>query len=63
MHVISSVSGPCYYVGSAQGGRTSERPENEPVIEGRYTDYRVEQLFDYEFKYSQFEESRCNSVA
>ena len=53
------VTGPCYYAGSAQGGRTSEREENESVIEGRYTDYKVNGLFDENFVYSRFENERC----
>ena len=55
--------GPCYYVGSAQGGRTAEREENESVIEGQYTDYQVSGLFDDDFVYSQFERGRCTEAA
>ena len=55
--------GPCYYVGSSQGGRTGEREENESVIEGRYTDYQVSGLFDDDFAYSQFERERCTDAA
>ena len=51
--------GPCYYAGDSQGGRTSEREENESVIEGYYTDYEVDGLFSDEFVYSQFEKDRC----
>ena len=58
-----SLPGPCYYVGSAQGGRTAEREENESVIEGRYTDYQVTGLFDDDFVYSQFERGRCTEAA
>ena len=56
-------TGPCYYAGTAQGGRTSERVENESVIEGKYTDYQVEGLFDDNFIFSQFEKDRCTEAA
>ena len=59
----TSPSGPCYYVGSTQGGRTTEREENDSVIEGHYTDYQVSDLFDDNFVYSQFEEERCTEAA
>lgn len=51
--------GPCYYIGTGQGGRTPEIDENDSVIEGQYTDYQVKNLFDDEFVYSQFGEDRC----
>ena len=54
--------GPCYYVGSSQGGRTGEREENDSVIEGYYTDYEVGSLFDDDFVYSQFERERCTQT-
>ena len=56
------IPGPCYYVGGAQGGRTSERDENDSVIEGQYTDYQVNGLFGDDFLYSQFEEDRCDEA-
>ena len=56
-------AGPCYYVGNGQGGRTAEREENESVIEGRYTDYQVQGLFDDKFAFSQFEKERCTEAA
>ena len=54
--------GPCYYVGTAQGGRTPEIEENQSVIEGRYTDYQVQGLFDDDFIFSQFEKDRCTQA-
>ena len=49
---------PCYYAGNAQGGPWGIGP-NFPVIQGRYTDYRVGGLFDHEFVFAQFENERC----
>ena len=53
-------TGPCYYVGSSQGGRSGELDDNESVIEGKYFDYEVDGLFGYDFIYSQFQDDRCN---
>lgn len=54
----------CFYVGNIQGGRLGELafdPDfNDPAIEGYYTDYRVDGLFEHEFQYSQFESSMCS---
>ncbi|CAI8004532.1 hypothetical protein GBAR_LOCUS3952 [Geodia barretti] len=55
-------SGPCYYAGDSQGGRTAEREENESLIEGHYTDYQVEGLFGDEFVYSRFERDGCSQT-
>lgn len=51
----------CLYAGTAQGGRSGEVPEiNDPVIEGRYHQYQLEELFATSYEYSQFEENRCS---
>ena len=51
----------CLYSGNIQGGRLLEVSDpdfNDPVIEGEYTDYVVEGLFQNSYKYSRF--SACN---
>ena len=56
---------PCYFVGNGQGGKVSKEEIAEPndsVIEGRYTDYIVESTFATDYKYSHFDESKCNSA-
>lgn len=58
-HPNSFSLGPCYYVGNSQGGKSGESDNNDPVIEGKYSDYEVAGLFEYKFIYSQFEEDRC----
>ena len=51
---------PCYYAGNSQGGPWGVGP-NVPVIQGRYTNYRVGGLFEHEFVYAQFENERCTN--
>ena len=54
----------CFYAGSAQGGPLGEleSPQlRDSVIEGRYTDYRVNTLFDTEFTYTQFNSRECTN--
>ena len=56
---------PCYFVGNGQGGKLSKEEISEPndsVIEGRYTDYIVESTFATDYKYSHFDERKCNSA-
>ena len=51
----------CLYAGSIQGGRIFElKSPNDPVIEGRYTEYIVPEPFSAEFVYSHFDMSECN---
>lgn len=55
----------CLYVGNAQGGPSFEVMDpNDSVIEGRYRDYILQggdgNLFETDYTYSQFDESRCN---
>ena len=46
---------PCIYAGNSQGGTLGEfRDDNDPVIEGHYSEYVVADLFATQFKYSQF---------
>ena len=55
-------SGPCLYVGNAQGGPSFEVEDpNDSVVEGYYREYIIEggDLFETEYKYNQFEEERC----
>lgn len=51
--------GPCYYAGNSQGGKESLSTQFSSVIEGKYTDYQVDGLFSYDYKYAQFEGDRC----
>ena len=62
MIVIANFScvGPCYYVGNSEGGKSGELNDNQSVIEGKYSDYEMNGLFEYNFIYSQFEANRCN---
>ena len=57
-------SGPCLYVGNAQGGPSSEvQDPNDSVIEGDYLDYFIQggDLFETEYRFVQFEEERCQA--
>ena len=50
----------CYYVGNRQGGKLAEVTEpNESVIEGEYTQYKVDTLFSTNFTYTHFNANRC----
>lgn len=52
----------CYYVGNAQAGKlaeVSDPNDNDSVIEGTYSDYRVDSLFATDFKYTHFNTARC----
>ena len=50
----------CYYVGNTQAGKLAEVDDpNDSVIEGEYTEYKVETLFSTAFKYSHFDEGNC----
>ncbi len=52
---------PCYYAGSSQGGPLNEFDSpSDPVIQGRYTQYRLRELQDTDFVYSQFDNDLCN---
>ncbi len=49
--------GTCFYAGNIQGGDLLEITDssfNDPVIEGVFTEYVVEGIFNNVFKYSQF---------
>ena len=51
----------CLYAGDQQGGRILEISNpNDPVIQGVYTFYRTQGLFDSHFQYTQFNESICS---
>lgn len=56
-------NGTCYYVGNTQGGRlSSEEAFGDSVIEGEYTDYIVDSLFDTQYiPFGQFDEDLCNN--
>ena len=52
----------CYYVGNTQGGTLAELEDSSSVIEGIYTDYKVDSLFETNFSpFSQFMEGYCNA--
>ena len=56
---------PCYFVGNGQAGRLVEvtPPDpNDPVIEGKYSDYIVGSLFATDYTYSHFNDSMCSTV-
>ena len=54
----------CYYVGNTQAGPLAEVDEpNDSVIEGIYTEYKVDTLFSSGFMYSHFNEGACSGVA
>ena len=42
---------PCLYAGTKDGS---------PVIEGKFTEYEVKELFDPHFSYSQFKRKQCS---
>ena len=42
----------CLYVGNGQGGPSGERFLPGSVIQGRYTEYMMDSLFDTTYKYS-----------
>jgi len=51
---------PCVYAGNRNGGPVVEFEDpNDSVIEGKYTDYETSGLFSTQFRYSQFDTSRC----
>ena len=51
----------CLYVGNRQGGSSDEVDSpNDPVIQGRYTDYVVNDTLGTEFEYTHFDSSRCS---
>jgi hypothetical protein len=50
----------CYYAGNKQAGELAEVAEpNDPVIEGEYSQYKVDSLFSTGFAFSHFSDSRC----
>lgn len=50
----------CLYCGNSQGGpiREVDSP-NDSVIEGHYSEYELDGLFDTAYKYSAFNSSMC----
>lgn len=55
---------PCYYAGSSQGGHLGEMESphlQDPVIEGRYTEYSMAGLFETNFVHSRFDRDQCRS--
>lgn len=54
----------CYYAGSSQGGPLGELESphlRDSVIEGRYTHYIMDGLFETEFQYTRFDTRECTS--
>ena len=51
----------CIYLGNSQGGSSRENLRlNDPVIQGHYTDYKMDSLFDTEYDYEEWE-SDCTA--
>lgn len=46
----------CYYAGNSQGGPERSRDPINSVIEGTYSNYIMDGLFDTEFEYDRFDE-------
>ena len=49
----------CYYAGDSQGGPERSRDPINSVIEGDYTQYITDGLFDTEFTYNHFDDTTC----
>lgn len=49
----------CYYVGDSQGGPEKSRDSIQSVIEGDYTQYVTNELFNTSFRYKRFDDKRC----
>ena len=45
---------PCLYAGNADGGRVSEVPSSDSVIEGTASSYVVQDLFSADFEFSKY---------
>ena len=54
---------PCLYAGSSQASSTSKDPDNGNVIEGKYSDYKVNHLSIIDFKYRKYKEGgQCKNL-
>ena len=50
----------CLYVGNRQGGPIYEvNNPNDPVLHGKYSDYKVDNIFGTEYAFDHFEPARC----
>ncbi len=52
----------CLYAGNIQGGRLGDIDDasvSDSVVEGRYSQYVVDGLFDYDFDYFHFNADSC----
>ena len=50
----------CLYVGNRQGGPINEVDSpNDPVLQGEYSDYKVDSIFGTEYAFDHFESTRC----
>ena len=53
----------CLYTGNGQAGpldvADAKGGPNDPVIEGEYFRYKVDNNFDTDFEFTHFEETRC----
>ena len=60
-HTWENVETPCLFAGNFQGGSLRELrgSPNDPVIQGFYTDYIVDGLFQPIYAYSRFNSSTC----
>ena len=52
---------PCLYAGNGQGGPAVEfgTKYGDSVIESKYSDYNLTDLFETDFVYSMFDKSQC----
>ena len=48
---------PCLYAGNSNGGPVAEVKGSGSVIEGRYSNYEVDGLFDTDFQFSKYNDN------
>ena len=52
----------CLYVGNGQGGPIDEVDNpNDPVLQGEYTDYIIDDLYGTDFAFGHFVSSTCST--
>ena len=50
----------CLYVGNRQGGPINEVDNpNDPVLQGEYIDYKVDNIFGTEYAFDHFQSTKC----
>lgn len=54
----------CIYAGDGNGGKLNENElvsgPNDPVMEGTYSQYKVDSEFSTDFEFAHFDETMCN---